>query len=191
MDGPNVTTLHNTTSETSDVVTLKLLDPSKPTPNEAVVRILRDALARARTGEVRGVAITLAVIDPQSQSGRGSIHLTTYEANYKDTLYMGVGAMEYSMKADTHKGVVDVDRLELKDHDDDPDDTTLESVVHESSSEPVKDEPLREIITTLQVADRQTIYSESTDPRLEPDYQPPTRLPRVPVLRSLPDKPPQ
>jgi hypothetical protein len=105
MDGPNVTPL-------------KVLNPAKPTPNEGVVRILRDALARAKTGEVRGVAITLAVIDSNSQSGRGSIHLLTYEANYKDTLFMGVGAMEFSMKADTHKGIVDVDRLEVKDHED-------------------------------------------------------------------------
>jgi hypothetical protein len=104
-----------------NITPLKVLDPSKPTPNEGVVRILRDALARAKTGEVRGVAITLAVIDPSSQSGRGSIHLMTYEANYKDTLFMGVGAMEFSMKADTHKGVVDVDRLEVKDHEDDID----------------------------------------------------------------------
>lgn len=175
------------------ITSLKVLDPSKPTPNEAVVRILRDALARARTGEVRGVAITLAVIDPQSQSGRGSIHLTTYEANYKDTLYMGVGAMEYSMKADTHKGVVDVDRLELKDHDDDPDDVSVgdERAVSMKEPEEPRANHIKEVVTTLQVADRQTIYSESTDPRLEPDYQPPTRLPRVPVLRSLPDKPPQ
>ena len=187
------------------ITSLKVLDPSKPTPNEAVVRILRDALARARTGEVRGVAITLAVIDPQSQSGRGSIHLTTYEANYKDTLYMGVGAMEYSMKADTHKGVVDVDRLELKDHDESEDELAKSEPLNKSDDVSVGDERavsmkepeepranhIKEVVTTLQVADRQTIYSESTDPRLEPDYQPPTRLPRVPVLRSLPDKPPQ
>ena len=177
MDGPNITTLPNTTSETSDVVTLRVLDPSKPTPNEGVVRILRDALARAKNGEVRGVAITLAVIDSESPSGRGSIHLMTYEANYKDTLYTGVGAMEFSMKLDMHKGVVDVDKLELKDHDESEDElscaNSCSASLHEVSEPP----------TTPPVADRQTIYSESTDPPpgLDPGVgdQPPAPRPRI------------
>ena len=38
--------------------------------------------------------------------------------------------------------------------------------------------------TNLPVADRRTIYSESNDPRLEPDYQPPARVPRAPKLHS-------
>ena len=162
MDGPNVTTL-------------KVLDPSKPTPNEGVVRILRDALARAKNGEVRGVAITLAVIDSESPSGRGSIHLMTYEANYKDTLYTGVGAMEFSMKLDMHKGVVDVDKLELKDHDDEP-------PPKETSITPIAraDAARSKVLPT---ADHQTIYSESTDPRLAPGSspgdQPPAPRPRI------------
>ena len=165
-------------SKVADVTTLKVLDPSKPTPNEGVVRILRDALARAKSGEVRGVAITLAVIDAESPSGRGSIHLMTYEANYKDTLYTGVGAMEFSMKLDMHKGVVDVDKLELKDHDESEDElscaNSCSASLHEVSEPPTTPIARADAARSkvLPTADRQTIYSESTDPRLAPGSSP-------------------
>ena len=57
-------------------------------------------------------------------------------------------------------------------------------VVHASS----RSMNLCEPVTVPQVADRQTIYSESNDPRLEPGYVPPTKHPRAQSLRSPPRK---
>jgi hypothetical protein len=96
---------------------LNLVPPSDTAINEGCVNILREALKRAKNGEVQGVAICLAVKDPDSYSGRGSIHMTTWAAAYKDTLYTGVGAMDFSMKQDMHNGVIPNDRIPLADGD--------------------------------------------------------------------------
>ena len=106
MDGPNEKVL-------------KFVDPSKPDINEGCVNTLREALQRAKNGEVHGVAICLAVVDPDSPSGRGSIHLTTWSAKFKDTLYTGVGAMLFSMQAEMHCGVEKVERMNEEDITDD------------------------------------------------------------------------
>jgi hypothetical protein len=93
------------------------LVPDKKEINEGCVNILREALKRAKGGEVHGVAICLAVKDRDSYSGRGSIHLTTWDAAYKDTLYTAVGALDFSMKHDMHETMILKDRIEIKDDD--------------------------------------------------------------------------
>ncbi len=85
--------------------------------NAHCITLLREALKRAKAGEVQGLAICLAVKDPESLSGRGSIHMTTWAAPYKDCLYTGVGAMEFSMKHQMFEGVIPNDRIPLVDGD--------------------------------------------------------------------------
>ena len=96
---------------------LNLVPPTDMVVNEGCVNILREALKRAKNGEVHGVAICLAVKDPDSYSGRGSIHMTTWAAMYKDTLYTGVGAMDFSMKSDMNNGIIPNERLPITEND--------------------------------------------------------------------------
>jgi|SRR5580658_2352617 hypothetical protein len=96
---------------------VKFVDPSKPDVNEGCVEILREALKRAKDGEVQGVAIALAVYDPESDSGRGTIHFVRYSAAFKDTLYNGVGAMQFSMRHDMFEHMLTVDPLKLTEDD--------------------------------------------------------------------------
>ena len=85
--------------------------------NEGCINVLREALQRAKNGEVHGCAITLAVKDVDSASGRGSIHMTTWAAEYKDTLHAGVTAMQFSMQHELWRNMVPVDRDEIKPDD--------------------------------------------------------------------------
>ena len=96
---------------------IKLVPSPKADINEGCINILREALQRAKNGEVHGVAICLAVVDPGTPSGQGTIHLTTYDAKFRASLFCGVGAMDFSMKAEMHTGVLPVDRLKEDDLD--------------------------------------------------------------------------
>jgi hypothetical protein len=95
---------------------VELVQPAKEI-NQGCVNILREALARAKAGEVYGCAICLAIKDPDSDSGRGSIHLSTWDAAYKDTLYTGVGAMEFGMKHSMWDSAQTVEKRELTPED--------------------------------------------------------------------------
>ena len=99
------------------VTPLKPVDQKNPEPNEHCIHMLREALKRAKTGEVQGVALTLAVVDHDSMTMDGSIHMVSYAARYKNALFMGVEVLRFSMMHEVWDGVKTTGRTELEDGD--------------------------------------------------------------------------
>jgi hypothetical protein len=95
---------------------VELVPPLKQN-NDDCVNILREALKRAKRGDVHGVAVCLAMFDPTSESQHGSMHMVRYAAAYKEALYMGVGAMEFGMKHDMWDQSMSIDKEPLTDSD--------------------------------------------------------------------------
>ena len=86
---------------------LRTITPSTPKPRERIIVMLREALKLAKSGELQGLAIALAVHDPEGTNKMTSRYRVDFAGQYKTELFYGLDAMRFSLQMGVHQDTID------------------------------------------------------------------------------------
>ncbi len=97
---------------------LNLIPPAPGTPNEKVIKALRETLKEAKEGKVQAIGIAVALIDPDGDGGRATETILSSADGWYHSLAAAVAGLAFRFQHERFiAGGILPDIPELKDDD--------------------------------------------------------------------------